>query len=298
MRTKYKKAKYISLVLLVCAFSIVLYQNVFLTTIGQIKSGQRYSLGSNYLENVTVIINCTLPKAYFMNTYSVQQVPITEAEAKSFVSLFSPADSYHIDQVFPSEFLIRVEGQTFDFIGKNHILGFRNIDTFVGDWDEEEVLELAEEYKDKIMGTFPKSPVQVKFDCFQVGSSSTSHGVTRINTIRAKYSLWVDGYEIIGNGADFCFDIADDMVQGFEVHYPKLVKDKTIKAPSFSVETLAQLKSKFRVSGVLDKLDNAEDYSVSMVVNDVDLNYYYDFLSVNSDRTDIVYTISKLYKIL
>ena len=46
-------------------------------------------------------------------------------------------------------------------------------------------------------------------DCFQVGSSSTSHGVTRINTIRAKYSLWVDGYEIIGNGADFCFDIAD-----------------------------------------------------------------------------------------
>ena len=249
-----------------------------------------YYFSYNLPSNIELVLNCTLPNLRVVTNYKVKEAPITEDEVKQFGLQFTTINTNNIDKYDEKEYSIIDSGELLTMRGKNHILytktGKKRV---LGNWTEEGLIMLAEDYKERIMEWLPDSIIDVKFDKIKSGVISISEGVKTIRSLRVRYSLWIDGYEIFGNGAELYFEICSDEVHSFEAHYPVLYQAGKIPITITPQGAINQFLKKLKNPGYSGK--GFPKGTIKTVIQNVELKYHYNFLSDTDIHPRPVYYI-------
>jgi len=245
--------------------------------------------------DTTTTVNCELPSITKLTSYKTCEIPITKNEAYLFASTFSDINTNNTRLLDSGEIHIQDSDQSFTIKGKNHILYTKlNENPVMKDWNDVQLISVANKQLNEIHEFLPDSIVEMEVSEIKESWGSISRNIT--HTVRVTYSLSVNGIELIGNGADFYFDICNDTIYSYEIHYPVLVEAGVLSV-DVSPEEAVYLIDKSDIENNLIKAQKQNEYTVETEINNVELRYYYNFLTNENGYLELWYYIEGTHNI-
>lgn len=234
---------------------------------------------SNHLEKFD--LNCTLPTQTSIPRIIVHRVPITVEEAREFALTFTDMVSVSdVQEKSDKEYFIMSGSNALTICGKNNFLYTRlGTKPVMKEWSEEEIRQIADEFKDRLLDYLPESNVFVSFDRIGVSWRSMVEGKTIIRTVSVRYKLTVGDIRIVGNGADFSIEICNSTIYGFDVHLPFVSEEGVTVITVTPLEALDKITSRKTLVGEFAALNSSGEYAIESVIKEFKLMYYYDFLT-------------------
>jgi hypothetical protein len=226
-------------------------------------------------------LNCTLPTQTSMPRIIVHRVPITVEEAREFALTFTDmVEAIDVQEKSDEEYFILRGSNALTICGKNNFLYTRlGTKPVMKEWSEEEIRQIADEFKDRLLDYMPESNVSVSFDRIGIGWKSMVEGKTIIRTVSVRYKLTVGDIRIIGNGADLSIEICNNTIYGFDVHLPFVSEEGVTVITVTPLEALDEITSRKTLVGELAALNSSGEYAIESVIKEFELMYYHDFLT-------------------
>ncbi len=189
------------------------------------------------------------------SSLSIKPISLANETAKDIgINVFQMPEVAVIKKMPWDGLLLKQDNKKLTFFGLNRIY-YTEVDlkTVVESWDEEEVLQIAEEFL-RNLSVYWQYESEVTY---QLNSIHPSWNTTKIDpvtkteteitrAIGVSYRLYVDGIELVGPGADFSIWVADDRVIDVELHRPSIAVSEemtNIKSQEEALEYFIQGKS-------------------------------------------------------
>ena len=191
-----------------------------------------------------VEINCTIPKApekaFILNR---NKIPINKEEAlRISQEVFGLSERIMQDSPF------RLETRHMSFDSRYDV--FYHTSSSRTTWIEREVQSEADNIVSKLFNIWEiNSPIDVNFNGVSPSSfsSSSNSNITSIRTVRASYSLSVNGIPLRGRLTDFCIDFNNEGIEGAQFFFPILEIGDEVEVTVSPFEAI-----EFAMSGVSD----------------------------------------------